>query len=75
MCIRDRVIIASLGGFTKEAFASASELPAMYARVAEGLAQVDDAGVRLTFQTLPPFPWYMGGQLFCNLFVLSLIHI
>lgn len=65
----DPVIIASLGGFTKEAFASASELPAMYARVAEGLAQVDDAGVRLTFQTLPPFPWYMGGQLFCNLFV------
>ena len=20
-------------------------------------------------QTLPPFPWYMGGQLYCNLFV------
>ena len=20
-------------------------------------------------QTLPPFPWYLGGQLFCNLFV------
>lgn len=63
------VIIASLGGFTKDAFAKASDLPAMYARVAEGLSRVDDEGVRLTFQTLPPFPWYMGGQLFCNLFV------
>ena len=27
------------------------------------------AGVRLSCQTLPPFPWYMGGQLYCNLFV------
>ncbi len=41
----------------------------MYARVAAGLARVDDSGVRLCAQTLPPYPWYMGGQLFCNLFV------
>jgi sugar phosphate isomerase/epimerase len=41
----------------------------MYERVAQGLARVDDSGVRLSAQTLPPFPWYMGGQLFCNLFV------
>lgn len=68
-CEADPVIIASLGGFTKDAFASASDLPAMYARVADGLGRIDDEGVRLTFQTLPPFPWYMGGQLFCNLFV------
>ena len=44
-------------------------LPAMYARVAAGLDRIDDDGVRLCAQTLPPFPWYMGGQLFCNLFV------
>ena len=44
-------------------------LPAMYARVAAGLARIDDTGVRLCAQTLPPYPWYMGGQLFCNLFV------
>ncbi len=66
---KDPVIIASLGGFTKDAFVAPDDLPAMYARVAEGLKRVDDSGVRLTFQTLPPFPWYMGGQLFCNLFV------
>ena len=41
----------------------------MYARVAAGLDRVDDTGVRLAAQTLPPFPWYLGGQLFCNLFV------
>ncbi|MDO5633879.1 MAG: N-acetylneuraminate synthase family protein [Micrococcus sp.] len=68
-CEQDPVVVASLGGFTKDAFASAEELPAMYARVAAGLARVNTEGVRLCAQTLPPFPWYMGGQLYCNLFV------
>ena len=68
-CEQDPVIIASLGGFTKDAFVSPDQLPRMYARVAAGLARVDDSGVRLCAQTLPPFPWYMGGQLYCNLFV------
>lgn len=66
---QDPVVIASLGGFTSDAFVPAQQRDAMYARVAEGLARIDDAGVRLCAQTLPPFPWYMGGQLFCNLFV------
>lgn len=63
------VIIASLGGFTTDAFVAPAEREAMYARVAAGLARVDDSGVRLCAQTLPPYPWYMGGQLYCNLFV------
>ncbi|MCA0337579.1 MAG: N-acetylneuraminate synthase family protein [Actinobacteria bacterium] len=65
----DPVVISSLGGFTKDRHVPADELPDMYARVEAGLKQVDDSGVRLCAQTLPPFPWYMGGQLFCNLFV------
>lgn len=65
----DPVVICSLGGFTTDAFVGQDELPAMYARVEEGLKRVDDSGVRLCAQTLPPFPWYMGGQLYCNLFV------
>jgi sialic acid synthase SpsE/sugar phosphate isomerase/epimerase len=65
----DPVVIASLGGFTKDAHLEPDRLPALYERVAEGLKRVDDSGVRLCAQTLPPFPWYLGGQLFCNLFV------
>ena len=65
----DPVVIASLGGFTHSAHVTPDLLPAMYARVAAGLDRIDDSGVRLCAQTLPPFPWYMGGQLFCNLFV------
>ena len=63
------VIVASLGGFTTDAFVAPERREAMYDRVAEGLARVDDSGVRLVAQTLPPYPWYMGGQLYCNLFV------
>jgi sialic acid synthase SpsE/sugar phosphate isomerase/epimerase len=65
----DPVVISSVGGFTTDGHVPADELPDMYARVAAGLDRVDDAGVRLSCQTLPPFPWYMGGQLYCNLFV------
>lgn len=68
-CPQDPVIIASLGGFTKDAFVGPDEIPGMYRRVADGLARIDDEGVRLCAQTLPPYPWYMGGQLYCNLFV------
>lgn len=65
----DPVVISSVGGFTADRHVPADELPDMYARVAAGLDRVDDSGVRLSCQTLPPFPWYMGGQLYCNLFV------
>ncbi len=66
---RDPVVVASLGGFTTEAFADRSARARMYDRVASALDRIDDTGVRLCAQTLPPFPWYLGGQLFCNLFV------
>jgi sialic acid synthase SpsE/sugar phosphate isomerase/epimerase len=65
----DPVVISSVGGFTSDRHVPEDELPDMYARVAAGLDRVDDTGVRLSCQTLPPFPWYMGGQLYCNLFV------
>ena len=65
----DPVVISSVGGFTTDRHVPLDELPDMYARVAAGLDRVDDSGVRLSCQTLPPFPWYMGGQLYCNLFV------
>lgn len=68
-CEQDPVVIASLGGFTEQAHVGGGELEPMYARVAAALDRIDDTGVRLCAQTLPPYPWYMGGQLFCNLFV------
>ena len=63
------LIIVSLGGFSRDGLLDPSRRPAMYQRVADGLAKLDTEGVELIAQTLPPFPWYFGGQLYSNLFV------
>lgn len=68
-CDRDPVIVANLGGFTSQSFVPDAARPAMYERMAAGLARIDDAGVRLCPQTMPPYPWLMGGQSHHNLLV------
>lgn len=65
----DPLVVASVGGFTADAFVPADRRALRYERVADGLSRIDATGVRLCLQTLPPFPWYLGGQLYCNLFV------
>jgi N-acetylneuraminate synthase len=63
------LIIASLGGFTRDRLLHPSERVDRYERLAESLSKLDKDGVEIIPQTLPPFPWYFGGQLFLNLFV------
>jgi len=63
------LIVASLGGFTQDGFVELEKIPEMYARIADSLREIDADGVEIVGQTLPPFPWYFGGQLFLNLFV------
>lgn len=63
------VVIVSMGGFSKDAPIPKERRPELYERVIEALGRLDDDGVEVVAQTLPPFPWYLGGQLHCNLFV------
>lgn len=65
----DPILVATLGGHTTNGHLPAGARAAGYARVAQGLARLDTNGVRLTAQTLPPYPWLMGGQQFHNLFL------
>lgn len=62
-------VIVSMGGFSRDAALDRKQRPVMYKRIAESLSRLDTEGVELIAQTLPPFPWYFGGQLFLNLFV------
>ena len=62
-------IITNIGGFSKDGFLDPTRRAAMYARVAESLMQIDAEGVEIIAQTMPPFPWLFGGQLFHNLFL------
>jgi N-acetylneuraminate synthase len=62
-------MVVTMGGFTTDAHIAAERRPAMYERIARALARLDTGGIRLAAQTLPPYPWLMGGQQFHNLFL------
>ncbi len=62
-------LIASLGGVSRNGPLPIESRPALYERIMDSLSQVDSEGVEILPQTLPPYPWYLGGQLYCNLFV------
>lgn len=63
------VVIVTMGGFFKDGFVPRQSRPALYDRIGAALERIDSEGVRLTAQTLPPFPWLMGGQQYHNLFL------
>lgn len=62
-------IVISMGGSSLNAPWTPDQRELGYTRVIEALSRLDADGVELLAQTLPPFPWYLGGQRFCNLFV------
>lgn len=63
------VIVINAGGFSLTKFLPKDARSVLYQRVAKSLAQVDQAGVEIIVQTMPPFPWHFGGQSHHNLFV------
>jgi sugar phosphate isomerase/epimerase len=63
------VIVINAGGFSSAGFIAPELRQGMYERVASSLALVDQSGVEIIIQTMPPFPWHFGGQSFHNLFV------
>lgn len=62
-------LVVSLQGVTRTGFATKDEQEAMYTRLLDTLKTLDTEGVTILPQTLPPFPWLFGGQLYHNLFV------
>lgn len=62
-------IIVNVGGFSSNRAMDVSERAERYRRVAESLEAIDEAGVQIIPQSMPPFPWLRGGQMHHNLFV------
>ncbi|OLT55933.1 N-acetylneuraminate synthase family protein [Moorena bouillonii] len=63
------LIVVSVGDCTRDAFVSPEKRDELYQLIADSLTQINSEGVEIIPQTLPPFPWYFGGQLYRNLFV------
>lgn len=61
-------VILNAGGFTESRPVGASGRRRLYQRVGAALAAVDATGLTLLVQTLPPFPWQLGGYRIGNLF-------
>lgn len=68
-CPTPVMVIASLGGFTEEVRMTFDERVDAEKRLEESLEELRLDGIALVAQTLPPFPWYLGGRRVCNLFV------
>lgn len=62
-------LILNAGGFTRHRHLHSGERAAMYERVADSLSKVNQDGVEIIIQTMPPYPWLLGGQMFHNLFL------
>ncbi|MCU1369604.1 MAG: sialic acid synthase [Ilumatobacteraceae bacterium] len=62
-------LVVTMGGFTKDKPIDPARRPELYDLIIDGLSRVDDSGVEIVAQTLPPFPWLLGGQWHHNLFV------
>lgn len=65
----DPLIIVNVGGFSFDAPIDRALIPQYMDRLANSLADLDTDGVELIPQTMPPFPWHLGGQRFHNLLV------
>jgi len=62
-------VVVSMGGSSMHSPLPISDRPKLYERVLSGILALDSEDVEVLAQTLPPYPWYLGGQRFCNLFV------
>ena len=63
------VIVINAGGFSSSNFLDKKLTPYMYELVADSLQKVNQEGLEIIIQTMPPFPWHFGGQSHHNLFV------
>jgi sialic acid synthase SpsE/sugar phosphate isomerase/epimerase len=62
-------VVLHPGGMSYNEFVSPKERSKMYTRLAQALKKLDQTGIELLLENLPPFPWYKGGQWFSNTFM------
>ncbi len=61
-------IVVSIGGYTRDKKATEKEVDEMISNLINNFKKIDTKGNEILAQTLPPYPWYIGGQMYCNLF-------
>ena len=64
------MIIINAGGSSLNDFIPLAERDYLHDMIAESLQQLDQEGVEIIPQTMPPFPWHFGGQRYHNLMMM-----
>ena len=63
------LIVTNIGGFTLDEPLPINQRQKYYELLLDSLYKLDQEGVEIIPQTMPPFPWHFGGQRYHNLFV------
>ncbi|MGK7886071.1 MAG: N-acetylneuraminate synthase family protein, partial [Crocosphaera sp.] len=63
------LIVTNIGGFTLDEALPINQRQKYYDLLLDSLSKLDQEGVEIIPQTMPPFPWHFGGQRYHNLFV------
>lgn len=62
-------IVVHPGGMSYAGFVNEIGRKQMYKILASALKKVNQKGVEILLENLPPYPWYKGGQWFSNVFM------
>lgn len=62
-------VVLHTGGMSYTEFVSKKDRTKMYTRLANALKKINQSGIELLLENVPPFPWYKGGQWFSNTFI------
>jgi len=62
-------IIVNAGGFSLDKPMDLDERYKHYELINNSLNKINQDGIEIIMQTMPPFPWHFGGQRFHNLFI------
>ena len=62
-------VIVNIGGYSLDEFLSEDEVSLRLDMFERSMVELSLDGVELLPQTMPPFPWHLGGQRFHNLLV------
>jgi sialic acid synthase SpsE/sugar phosphate isomerase/epimerase len=63
------LIVTNVGGFSLDNVLCYQEISSKEDCLADSISRLDQEGVEIIAQTMPPYPWHFGGQSHHNIFV------
>lgn len=67
--VKKPILVVNCGGFTRDKFLNEGDKHRRYDLLSKSISEIDKSEITFCAQTMPPFPWHLGGQQFHNLFV------